>query len=45
MQARLNGEPLEEYIKPFGGCYFFMLPGARDAGDYLGKSLVERRPV
>ena len=45
VQSRLNGEPLEEYIKPFGGGYFFMLPGARDAGDYLGKSLVERRPA
>ena len=41
VQARLNGEPLEEYIKPFGGGYFFVLPGAREADDYLGKGLVE----
>ena len=45
VQTRLNGEPLEEYIKPFGGGYFFALPGARDADDYLAKSLVERSPV
>ena len=45
VQARLNGEPLEEYIKPFGGGYFFVLPGLRDGGDYLGEGLLERRPA
>jgi deferrochelatase/peroxidase EfeB len=45
VQARLNGEPLEEYIKPFGGGYFFVLPGVRDPDEYLAKGLVERRPA
>ncbi|QFQ89882.1 deferrochelatase/peroxidase EfeB (plasmid) [Paracoccus kondratievae] len=40
VQNRLNGEPLEEYIKPVGGGYFFALPGV-EAGDYLGSSLVK----
>lgn len=41
VQNRLNGEPLEEYIKPVGGGYFFILPGAHDATDYLGRTLVD----
>ncbi len=40
VQKRLNGEPLEEYIKPVGGGYFFVLPGVRQAGGYLGQELV-----
>ncbi|VFR28366.1 Ferrous iron transport peroxidase EfeB [plant metagenome] len=41
VQRRLDGEPLEEYIKPIGGGYFFVLPGVRVAGDYLGRTLLE----
>lgn len=41
VQDRLNGEPLEEYIKPTGGGYFFVLPGVLDAGTYLGQGLIE----
>ena len=40
VQRRLDGEPLEEYIKPIGGGYFYTLPGVREASDYLGSSLV-----
>jgi deferrochelatase/peroxidase EfeB len=41
VQGKLNGEPLEEYIKPVGGGYFFVLPGARQAGDFLGQTLLQ----
>ena len=39
VQARLNGEPLEEYILPEGGGFFFALPGA-EPGTFLGQALV-----
>lgn len=41
VQNRLNGESLEEYIKPIGGGYFFALPGVAAKGKYLGQSLLE----
>ncbi|WP_455863862.1 iron uptake transporter deferrochelatase/peroxidase subunit [Pantoea agglomerans] len=41
VQKRLNGEALEEYIKPIGGGYFFVLPGVLDDKHYLGQSLLE----
>ena len=41
VQKRLNGEALEEYVKPIGGGYFFALPGIKQADRYLGQSLLE----
>ena len=40
VQNRLDGEPLEEYIRPVGGGYFFAPPGVAGADDYLGGSLL-----
>ncbi|CCP03544.1 Peroxidase ycdB precursor [Erwinia amylovora Ea644] len=39
VQQRLNGEALEEYIKPVGGGYFFALPGVPDDKHYLAQGL------
>ena len=40
VQERLNGEPLEEYIKPVGGGYFFIPPGVSGPDDYLASGLI-----
>jgi deferrochelatase/peroxidase EfeB len=41
-QARLAGEPLEEYIVPEGGGFYFALPGVTDDGEFLGARLLAR---
>ncbi|MEX9945036.1 iron uptake transporter deferrochelatase/peroxidase subunit [Providencia rettgeri] len=38
-QKRLNGEPLERYIKPFGGGYYFVLPGIESAQNILAEKM------
>lgn len=41
VQKRLNGEALEEYVRPIGGGYFFTLPGVKTADRYLAQPLLE----
>ncbi len=40
VQTRLIGEPLIDYVQPFGGGYFFTLPGVADANDFYGKTML-----
>lgn len=41
VQERLKGEPLEEYILPVGGGFFFVLPGVTGHDRFLGDQLVD----
>jgi deferrochelatase/peroxidase EfeB len=41
VQARLKGEPLEEYILPVGGGFFFALPGVTSGESWLGQRLLD----
>jgi deferrochelatase/peroxidase EfeB len=40
VQKRLIGEPLIDYVQPFGGGYFFTLPGVRNASDWYGRGML-----
>lgn len=41
VQERLNGEPLEEYIRPEGGGFYFAFPGVGDETTSLAAKLFE----
>jgi deferrochelatase/peroxidase EfeB len=40
IQKRLINEPLVDYVQPFGGGYFYTLPGVQHGGDYYGRALL-----
>ena len=40
VQERLIGEPLIDYVQPFGGGYFFALPGVTSDRDWYARKLL-----
>lgn len=40
IQERLINEPLVDYVQPFGGGYYFTLPGVRNADDWYARGLL-----